>query len=309
MGTFEARRSLLSAITRQPQLEAVLMGHNADEGGADALWFSSDGREVAARVRGNRIYLWSVDSDQPKRSELGATSDLRDIQLSADFGLFAGIGADAKTVYVRSRSAARPEVVIHQPAAVEEIALSPDGHIVATGSSDGIIELWSTTSGQRLGPPLTESNETHENGPNVIQLIYPVLALRFSPNGHQLYWTISPDEQGGFDLDTGQPLVRPVDAPPGELLISADRSTAVVTEGTGALTWAVVSEGKLQAKRQLVSQGGDPVKVAAITLASGALTSDDIAECYLIVGFILEDSWSPVECSTPLRGYRAKSDA
>ena len=53
------------------------------------------------------------------------------------------------------------------------VALSPDGHRIASGSADNTVRLWNADTGQQIGDPLTGHTG-------------PVRSVAFSPDGHRI---------------------------------------------------------------------------------------------------------------------------
>jgi WD40 repeat protein len=133
--------------------------------------------------------LHAVDAPGPYPLNIGAFD--RDGRLLA----FGSTGGEVTVISVKSGKPVRPTWVAHEERP-ESIALSPDGSVLATGSDDRTIALWSLPSGRRLG---TLSGHTG-----------PVRALEFDATGSEL---ASGSEDGSviiWDLElkaaTGSPL-------------------------------------------------------------------------------------------------------
>lgn len=54
------------------------------------------------------------------------------------------------------------EGIFPHDAGVVAAAFSPDGKVIVSGSSDGVIHRWDRRTGERLGEPLRHDNEVHE---------------------------------------------------------------------------------------------------------------------------------------------------
>jgi WD40 repeat protein/tRNA A-37 threonylcarbamoyl transferase component Bud32 len=81
-------------------------------------------------------------------------------------------------------------------AAVNAVALSPDGSLAAAACGDGTVRLWRTADGESLHPPLTHTG--------------PALAVTFSPDG-RLLLTGSFDRTAVlWDVATGRPIGGPL---------------------------------------------------------------------------------------------------
>ncbi|MGH3969191.1 MAG: toll/interleukin-1 receptor domain-containing protein, partial [Mycobacterium sp.] len=92
--------------------------------------------------------------------------------------------------------------VLDTGAEVPSVALSPDGHRVATaeavaGRNEGTVRLWDANTGQPIGAPLTG----HTN---------KVTSVAFSPDGHRLASGSWDNTVRLWDVDTGRPIGAPL---------------------------------------------------------------------------------------------------
>ncbi len=88
--------------------------------------------------------------------------------------------------------------------AVYTVAFNPAGKVIACGSEDGMIRLWSVATGQPIGPPFT-GNEGEVN------------SLAFSPNGQILATGNSDQVIQLWDVATRKPIGKPWHANAGEV--------------------------------------------------------------------------------------------
>jgi len=80
---------------------------------------------------------------------------------------------------------------------VEDVAISPDGGLVATACGDGAARLWSVATGRQVGPSMAHRGS--------------VLAVKFSPEGRQLvtgsrdkaarFWSVATARPTGLVLE------------------------------------------------------------------------------------------------------------
>ncbi|CAG7852672.1 Ribosome assembly protein 4 {ECO:0000250/UniProtKB:P25382} AltName: Full=Notchless protein homolog 1 {ECO:0000250/UniProtKB:Q9VPR4}; AltName: Full=Ribosome biogenesis factor rsa4 {ECO:0000250/UniProtKB:Q9VPR4}, partial [Serendipita indica DSM 11827] len=90
-----------------------------------------------------------------------------------------------------------PRAIRGHSGAVNAVAVSPDGSIIASCSSDATIRLWDTDTGQPLGVPLRGHQEW-------------VKCIAFSPDGSIIASGSSDMTIRLWDADTGQPLGVPL---------------------------------------------------------------------------------------------------
>ena len=77
------------------------------------------------------------------------------------------------------------------------VAVSPDGHRLATGGDKELVRLWNADTGQPLGPPLTGHTGM-------------VASVAFSPDGHRLATASRDHTVRLWDADTGRPIGAPL---------------------------------------------------------------------------------------------------
>ncbi|WP_133150699.1 hypothetical protein, partial [Frankia canadensis] len=106
------------------------------------------------------------------------------------------------------------------------VAFSPDGHTLATSSTDSTIRLWDTTSGQNR-TTLTG----HTRG---------VLAVAFSPDGHTLATSSDDSTIRLWDVDQGLEIAVLIPLPDGgHAVVLPDGSYKLAGEAAGRFWWMV----------------------------------------------------------------------
>jgi tetratricopeptide (TPR) repeat protein len=107
------------------------------------------------------------------------------------------------------------------PGFVLAVAFSPDGKSLATGCSDKTMRLWSTATGEPIGPPLPQSAV--------------VLSVAFSPDGKTLLAGCNNHVARLWDATTGQPVGPPLPHP--ATLSGGTTRVAFSPDGRFLLTW------------------------------------------------------------------------
>ena len=138
------------------KLKATLAGHI---GGVESIAFSPDGKTLASGGDYNdrTVQLWDVETGKLKTSLIGHTDDISSIAFSPDGQILATGGgrvdATVRLWHVASLfpgtggDPGEPKAILTgHTHGVNSVAFSPDGKVLASGSSDTIC-LWDTTSG------------------------------------------------------------------------------------------------------------------------------------------------------------------
>jgi WD40 repeat protein/DNA-binding SARP family transcriptional activator len=181
--TFEARNSLLSAISYAPQLTRFLHGQS---GGVRKVAFSPDGRLLATGSGEGAIQLWDIATGQPLGEPIMAHERIIVALSFVNNGhLLATAGFD-DTVHLwevkssGSNEAGLIDSPLHtlQIKDLSSLAFNPSGSLIASGGIDGSISLWDMEEGSAsFGQALTSPIEVHEGNTS---------SVAFSPEGQFL---------------------------------------------------------------------------------------------------------------------------
>lgn len=141
--------------------------------------FSPDGRTILIRdwdATGiSPLMLWDVASKQPVGNPINLPrgDDLSTYTFSPDGDVLVTVGGNDNAGTVRLWDTSSHNQ-IRQPITIpggspDRVALSPDGHTLATASDDGILNLWNVDSGRQIGSAIDGIN-----------------GIAFSPDGRTL---------------------------------------------------------------------------------------------------------------------------
>src|SRR5215213_3984117 len=187
----EVRRSLLVATHSQPRLERFLF---ANMSSIRALAFSPDGTTLASAGDDHTIRLWDPITGAPRGAPIITGHDaVWELAYHPDGQRLAASGLDRITFWdLATGTQVGPEIVPSQ-GVFTPVAFSPFGTLLASGTSEGTIELWDPETGTAVGPVLTG----HEG---------EVRSLAFSPDGSTLisgaldgtvrFWDVNNGEGG-----------------------------------------------------------------------------------------------------------------
>lgn len=158
-----------------------------------AVDISPDGRTIAGAGHDKRVYLWDNESQQPYKTLLGHTGSIESLAFHPHGHLLAS-GASDGTVRLWDLSnladttnSLAEHLVPDEPIAVikdilhagDDIAFSPDGHILACVCGDLSIHLWDVTRSHQ--PQLVDVRKTVRKAGE-----QNIFAIAFSPDGTKL---------------------------------------------------------------------------------------------------------------------------
>jgi WD40 repeat protein len=151
-----ALRSALNECAQKSCVKRTLLGHK-DE--INAVTYSSDGALLATASSDGTARLWDADSGELLRTlDCHPDTSVNAVAFSPDCTILATASENAakesENGIVKlwqlgnSKNETRPVVLAHK-SAVNAVAFSSDGKLLAAGTQDGSVVIWEVSSGQK----------------------------------------------------------------------------------------------------------------------------------------------------------------
>jgi cytochrome c len=162
-----------------------LTGHEAN---VNAVAFSPDGRLLASGDYAGRIMLWHMPDGTPAGMLRGNGFPVNALAFTPDKKILAALGDDTVRVFDSARKRELLRYKGHQTPVVS-LAVSPDGALCASGSSDGTVEIWHVATG--------------ETARSIYATPGPAWALGLLPDGRHLLSAGGDGRLREWDVGTG----------------------------------------------------------------------------------------------------------
>ena len=254
----DTRSALLTSLLHSPR---AVGRFRAGDNQVGELALSPDGRTLVAVDGLGLVYLWDTLTGHRLASPLGhpglsggVAAFSRDGHLLAISGLSSPFG----TVELKLWDVARRTVVrqLRLPSQddVTDAAFSPDGHVLAAGTSAGDLIFWNPASGARLGPIL---HPHHPSKPP------RGVSLAFARSGTTLVTSAEHDKTIVWNLARRRP-VRTIPLGTAALALSPDGTTVALGQGDSSIIMADTATGR---RRRVVTAHGPGVAPEDLRLA------------------------------------------
>ena len=122
--------------------------------------FSTDGSIVASACADHTVKLWAVSTGIEIRTLSGHSHKVMSVAFSPDGSVFASAGGvwnNSQETYTSGEiilweviSGRRIRTITGQSKQIASIAFSPDGGLLASGSSDKTTIIWNSSSGEQI---------------------------------------------------------------------------------------------------------------------------------------------------------------
>jgi len=238
------------------------------DGGAQ-LAFAPDGQSLATATVGKTVQIWDIPTGEERTKLRGASAPLRCVGFSAD-GRKLAAGAEQKgsakngtVIFVWDMATQRltQQLESNSPANILSIALSPDGSLLASASSDRQIRIWDVVEAK-------VKNEWVPPQKLLAALAFSpdrVLAGAMSDGSIRLWHAASGEELAVLKGHIG----------PCHCLAFLDGGKKLVSGG-GARSvklWDATSKKEIETLQQDERQAGMPVPIALAVASDGSLVA------------------------------------